>query len=244
MDSKRGRWIPVVKQRGKQATGRKADSPVIFTVLVDNLPSSMDPKGLFHLFEKFGVVKDIFIPQKRRRNTNTRFGFVRYSCEVAAKVAVQKAHGVKLAEFKRNRGHGQIHFQRSKQTNPWGVIQSDPYPCTSKKTYEVAVKGIQDVGNDFVTVKAEEYGNGWLYDSVVVRLKVRYVNVYLKTELKGRGIDGFAVRKGGGRDMVLSFMSKEEMEAKMKAIKDKIKDWCEAIIQWRLELALAQERIA
>ncbi|KAL7162427.1 hypothetical protein ACSBR2_042838 [Camellia fascicularis] len=81
----------------------------------------MDPKGLFNLFEKFGVIKDIFIPQKRRRNTNTRFGFVRYSCEVVAKVAVQKAHGlwvddkklfVKFAAFERNREQGQFHFQK------------------------------------------------------------------------------------------------------------------------------------
>ncbi|KAL7193518.1 hypothetical protein ACSBR2_025181 [Camellia fascicularis] len=52
----------------------------------------MDPKALFQLFTKFGIVKDVFIPHKRRKATNTRFGFVRFDCSVAANVAVQKAN--------------------------------------------------------------------------------------------------------------------------------------------------------
>ncbi|KAL7235706.1 hypothetical protein ACSBR1_019072 [Camellia fascicularis] len=70
----------------------------------------MDPKTLFKLFTKFGTLKDVFIPQKRRKFTNTRFGFVRYVCLVAVKVAVTKANGlwvedreiqVKMAEYDR-----------------------------------------------------------------------------------------------------------------------------------------------
>ncbi|KAL7260647.1 hypothetical protein ACSBR1_006334 [Camellia fascicularis] len=112
MVTQRGGWIPMVKQRGKQEARRSVGSAIVFTVFVDNRPSSMDTKGLFNLFGKFGVVNDIFIPQKRRRNTNTRFGFIRYSCEVAANVAVQKANGlwvddkklfVKFTAFDRSR---------------------------------------------------------------------------------------------------------------------------------------------
>ncbi|KAL7241820.1 hypothetical protein ACSBR1_014411 [Camellia fascicularis] len=225
MYSKRGGWIPVVKQRGKQEAGRKADSAAVFTVFMDNLPSSLDPKDLFNLFWKFGVVKDIFIPQKRRRNTNTRFGFVRYNCEVAAKVAMQKAHdlwvddkklGVKFVEHDRNRVQGQIHLQPPKHSNPSAEVWRDLNHFTSNKSFA---------------------------DVVRVRLKARYVNIRLKIELKDRGIDGFEVRKGGGRDVVLSFKSKEVMESKMKAIKTIIEDWCEVINQWRPELTLAQDRL-
>ncbi|KAL7196661.1 hypothetical protein ACSBR1_036639 [Camellia fascicularis] len=54
----------------------------------------MDPKGLSELFTKFGELKDVFIPNKRRKMTNTKFGFVRFDCAVAAKVAIQKANGL------------------------------------------------------------------------------------------------------------------------------------------------------
>ncbi|KAL7167073.1 hypothetical protein ACSBR2_037694 [Camellia fascicularis] len=92
-----GGWIPVVKKRGRSATqggskeGRREE---MYTLFVDNLPDSMDPKSMFALFLKFGVVKDVFIPQKRRKTTNTRFGFVRFDCPVAASVAEQKANGI------------------------------------------------------------------------------------------------------------------------------------------------------
>ncbi|KAL7263702.1 hypothetical protein ACSBR1_001793 [Camellia fascicularis] len=58
--------------------GGKEDG--IFTIFVDNLPESMTPKGLFKLFTKFGIIKDVFIPMKRMKLTGSRFGFVRYGC--------------------------------------------------------------------------------------------------------------------------------------------------------------------
>ncbi|KAL7237543.1 hypothetical protein ACSBR2_003779 [Camellia fascicularis] len=70
----------------------------------------MDPKSLYTLFSKFGIVKDIFIPMKRRQITSSRFRFVRYDCKVAADMAVQnaddlwcdnKALKVKNAEYKK-----------------------------------------------------------------------------------------------------------------------------------------------
>ncbi|KAL7204376.1 hypothetical protein ACSBR2_017454 [Camellia fascicularis] len=56
----------------------------------------MDPKGLFVLFSKFGVVKDAFIPNKRRQTTRSRFSFVRYDCSVVASMAIQKQMGYGL----------------------------------------------------------------------------------------------------------------------------------------------------
>ncbi|KAL7168367.1 hypothetical protein ACSBR2_038748 [Camellia fascicularis] len=108
-----GGWIQVVRGRERAGPWRSRESAGVFTVFVDNLPASLNPKGLFNLFIKFGVVKDVFIPQKRRRITNTRFGLVRFNCYVAAKIAVQKANGlwvddrplqVKLAEFGKEKG--------------------------------------------------------------------------------------------------------------------------------------------
>ena len=96
-DRGRGSWIPVVKQRGRQVRhnswsgGRKA---ALFTLFVDNLPESMAPKKLYDLLINSRVVKDVFIPQKRRKSTNTRFGFLGYDCSIAANVAEQEANGL------------------------------------------------------------------------------------------------------------------------------------------------------
>ncbi|KAL7261128.1 hypothetical protein ACSBR1_006719 [Camellia fascicularis] len=89
-----GWWKLVVKQRNKVIRRLNGVRARMITVFVDNLPESIDPKGLFTLFNKFGVVKDVFIPNKMRKTFNTRFGFVRYDYTVAAAVAIQKANGL------------------------------------------------------------------------------------------------------------------------------------------------------
>ncbi|KAL7162300.1 hypothetical protein ACSBR2_042724 [Camellia fascicularis] len=85
-----GGWIPVFQQKARRNMGNSS----IHTLFVDNLPKTMDPKGLYNMFTKFGVVNNVFMPLKRRKATRSRFGFVRYDCHIAAKVAIQKAIGV------------------------------------------------------------------------------------------------------------------------------------------------------
>ncbi|XP_028081582.1 uncharacterized protein LOC114282996 [Camellia sinensis] len=38
----------------------------------------MNPKGLFTMFSNFGVIRDVYIPDKRRKATRIRFELVRY----------------------------------------------------------------------------------------------------------------------------------------------------------------------
>ncbi|KAL7257681.1 hypothetical protein ACSBR1_003906 [Camellia fascicularis] len=54
----------------------------------------MDPEGLYKVFTNYGIVKDVFISNKRRKLTRSRFGFIRHACPVAANMAIQKAHGI------------------------------------------------------------------------------------------------------------------------------------------------------
>ncbi|XP_028110551.1 serine/arginine-rich splicing factor SC35-like [Camellia sinensis] len=105
-----GGWIPVIRRRVVGNQDGYCKKTEVITIFVDNIPESMDAKGLFSHFRKFGVVKDAFIPGKRRRVLGSRFGFVRYDCEVAAEMAIEKADGlwcdnkalkVKRAEFQK-----------------------------------------------------------------------------------------------------------------------------------------------
>ncbi|GMP69083.1 hypothetical protein CsSME_00028478 [Camellia sinensis var. sinensis] len=112
----RGGWKPVLHRRKVGSQLRDTTEGGWITIFVDNIPGSMDSKSLFTLFRKFSLVKDVFIPGKRRKASNSRFGFVSYDCQVAASVGIQKADGlwcgnkalrVKRAEYQKIPAEGQ-----------------------------------------------------------------------------------------------------------------------------------------
>ncbi|KAL7207714.1 hypothetical protein ACSBR1_029627 [Camellia fascicularis] len=86
----KGGWKSVFRRR----TRRAGASLNLYIVFVDDIPDSMSPKGLFTIFTNFGIVKDVFKPNKRRKATQSRFGFVRYDCRIVAGVVMKKANGV------------------------------------------------------------------------------------------------------------------------------------------------------
>ncbi|KAL7164121.1 hypothetical protein ACSBR2_040099 [Camellia fascicularis] len=89
-----GGWSLVIQKQGGRKTPSDSHHAGLFTMFVDDIHESMNPKNLFGLFTKFETVKDVYIPMKRRKATGSRFGFVRFDCLVAAEVAVQKANGL------------------------------------------------------------------------------------------------------------------------------------------------------
>ncbi|KAL7191445.1 hypothetical protein ACSBR2_023512 [Camellia fascicularis] len=96
----------------------------------------------------------------------------------------------------------------------------------------------KDEGGDNITLKAEEIGNRWLYESVVVRLNESY---NLKKKIEAIGVEDVLVRESGGRDVVFTFRSKEEMALKLKPIKELILEWCKDISKGKSGLVLEQE---
>ncbi|KAL7251598.1 hypothetical protein ACSBR1_013441 [Camellia fascicularis] len=105
-----GGWNPVLRRRRVGNQSSRSVENGLFTIFVDEIPNSMNPKSLFTLFNKFGVVKDAFIPAKRSKATGSRFGFVRYDYQVAIEIVVLKVDGlwcdnkalkVKKTEFKK-----------------------------------------------------------------------------------------------------------------------------------------------
>ncbi|XP_028124251.1 serine/arginine-rich splicing factor SC35-like [Camellia sinensis] len=147
----------------------------------------MVPRKLHDLFNKFGVVKDVFIPQKRKA-TNTRFGFMRYDCSIAADVAEQKANGlwvddkslsVKIAEY----GKGIEDRQRQKPLPPRYFEPRKANTAAAKQIWQQRTDGRSFVevtkGPDpryqpLTTIKVDEIRNGWLYESMIMRLKPHY----------------------------------------------------------------------
>ncbi|KAL7265657.1 hypothetical protein ACSBR1_003444 [Camellia fascicularis] len=246
----RGGWIPVVKQRGRQMhpnlrlENRRAS---LFTLFVDNLPESMASRKLYDLFNMFGVVKDVFIPQKRRKLTYTRFGFVRYDCSITADVAEQKANGlwvddkslsVKITEY----GKGIEDRQRQKplptrhSKHRKASVMAPKliwHQRTDDRSFAEVIKGVDPRCSPLTTIKVDELENGWLYESMVMRLKADYSIQQVKNELMKREVKNVLVREESGGDAIISFSSKEELLSKMTLLKSWFHDWCEYIIEWR-----------
>ncbi|KAL7231486.1 hypothetical protein ACSBR2_009690 [Camellia fascicularis] len=118
MGANEGGWKPVFRRR----QGRQGPLAKLHTIFVDEIPESMNPKGLFTMFSNFGVVKDVYIPEKRRKATRTRF--VRYDCPVAPGIAIQKANGVWCGD--RTLKLKKADFERDKEPTHLRVVVQKP----------------------------------------------------------------------------------------------------------------------
>ena len=69
-----------------------------FTIFVDNLPEKVNNWWLRRAFSRCGVVVDAFIPLRRRKVLNTKFGFVRFKHERDAVKATHWYDGISWME--------------------------------------------------------------------------------------------------------------------------------------------------
>ncbi|GMP81599.1 hypothetical protein CsSME_00036251 [Camellia sinensis var. sinensis] len=249
-----GGWIPVVNHRKRREVWSKEARKGLFSIFVDNIPQKMDPKDLFQLFTKFGVVRDVFIPQKRRKATNTRFGFVRFDCSVAANIAIQKANGlwvedrelkVKVAEY------GRIEDRSVKRNQSGGIFGGNEDRGRFDRVRHGLQRSFVDVVKDGIdtpmgktasTIKVNEEGHGWLFESAILKFKTEYSLQSIRMVLKENGLGHVLARKGGGRKVVFTFLSKEDMLVNILSIKEWFKDWCESIKIWESDDTAEQER--
>ncbi|KAL7218543.1 hypothetical protein ACSBR2_011748 [Camellia fascicularis] len=157
--------------------------------------------------------------------------------EAAAGVAVKKANGVwcedktlkvKKADYgKEQAGKEKIQAKEGpiKQRTE-GVGSFGPNGNTKKGTYAEVVKGSSVIGGSEVRVKAEEYGNDWLYYSTIAKMRVKCSVAELKKEFQNRGLVDVKIREGGGRIVYMTFRSGEDMKTKMIEMGEWIHDWC------------------
>ncbi|KAL7218938.1 hypothetical protein ACSBR2_012077 [Camellia fascicularis] len=203
-----GGWIPVVRHRKGGGAKRSETSHGLFTIFVDNLPQTMDVRSLFKFFTKFGIVKDAFIPFKRRVVTNSRFGFVRFDCSVAANIAIQKANGLlvddRVLEVKNatyGRGSRVEQSKRRPQTTRRFFDSNNirgQASCAGQKSFAEVLKG-----NTPIEARNE------------------------------KGLKQVLVRKGGGRDVVLTFNSQEELKSNIYNIKEWFREYSQSVGEWK-----------
>ncbi|KAL7197881.1 hypothetical protein ACSBR2_020410 [Camellia fascicularis] len=129
----------------------------------------MDPKGLYAIFTKFEVVRDMFIPNQRRKMPQSRFGFVHYSCLVEARMAVQKANGlwcdnrtlkVKVEVFVKDKEVRQGPSEISVGRRGVGSTSWAPVAVQGRKSYAQAVSGRGLVANTSITISGSKILKG------------------------------------------------------------------------------------
>lgn len=174
----------------------------------------MNAQSLFKLFTKFGIVKDVFIPLKRRIVTKSRFGFVRFDCPVIADIAIQKANGLLVGDMvlevknaKYARGNRDEQSKRlSQSTRRFFTTTSIKGKASyaDQRSFAEVLKEEPPTAasNVSMTIKVDEVGYGWLYDSVIIRLNAKYSTHDIGNALKANGLDQVLVRQGGGCDVV------------------------------------------
>ncbi|KAL7217518.1 hypothetical protein ACSBR2_010884 [Camellia fascicularis] len=192
-----GGWQPVVRRHGGRGVRNSWTNGSIHSIFVDNLPETMRAKGLFSIFCNYRVVVDTFIPNKRRKMTSSRFGFVRYSCPVAADMAIQKANGlwcddkalkVKKADYSKEYGTKQQAGPSMQPRKFAEKLNSSHVGYQRKRSFAEVVSGKASGSNSSCIIKAYEEGNGWLYESVIARLKPIYAVEEFKAEIVRRDL--------------------------------------------------------
>lgn len=166
-------------------------------------------------------------------------------------MAVQKAHGlwcddralkVKMAKFGKEFGPKprSIQVSQTRKAANDNHMATAGYQRTRSLAEVVRGRGIQTAA--IRTIHAVEEGNGWLYESVVARLKPSSSVVNFKEEIIRKGFGDVKVRMGGGRNMVLTFNSVEDMKVKFQKMQEWLNEWCESAHEWQHGLVFEQER--
>ncbi|GAB2268026.1 hypothetical protein Dimus_003002 [Dionaea muscipula] len=116
----------------------------------------MEKNEVRRVFSNFGIVTDVFLPSKQSVR-GTRFGFVRYNCEVAAWMAVEKGNRVwiKDKQVKVNMAAS----GRVKRSSKPGVLRKDD-----------RTKGPRDEpeGLNIPLIQGDTSGDEWLRRSFIV----------------------------------------------------------------------------
>lgn len=218
------------------------DHSGLLSLFVDNLPEDVGILWFRKFSSQYGVVKDAYIPFKRSKVTNRRFGFVRYDCATSAEVAISKANGfwiddrrlfVKRAAFQANRivpNHKKlfqnsaylstdgksskgVDSERSCKSNEDGLFLQQGKPTVS---FADVVKGM-NVAPSIFSIKGKEndWGDGedWLSRSVIAKLPSFRSIESIRENFYMEGVLDVLIRSLGGNYVVLTFPTVGDMEA-------------------------------
>lgn len=220
-----------------------SDCKGLFSLFVDNLPEDVGLIWFGKFFNQYGVVREAYIPIKRSKVINRRFGFVRYDCASSAEVAIAKANGfwiedrklfVKLAAFEvqsnklvvrrvvqdstyisasGNISRGVDHCKQGTASHHVQLGKTDH--CKGASFADV-VKG-RNVSPSICTIKAKVdtsvERDNWLSRSVIAKSPSRRSIESIRENFYMEGVFDVQIRALGGFYFLLTFPSIDDMKA-------------------------------
>ncbi|KAH7858014.1 hypothetical protein Vadar_019018 [Vaccinium darrowii] len=242
-----GGWIPKVNihrnNQGNKHNGSGNFNQSLCTLFIDNLPEEVDLGWLRKYFNKFGFVKDVYIPAKRSKRTGSKFGFVQYDCHVAAGVAISKSNGLwvkdkqlfaKEASFGHYAGKSALKLPSLPRTDVETSIHEAKEDHSSNldadfckvKNYNKGKSDAQvvtGVSNNLeapdsidIVLKISPSGNDWLLRSAVGLLQLLISVEDLQKEFyKEHGVN-VIIRDMGGRSMLITYPNEELRNVSVK----------------------------
>ncbi|KAH7839352.1 hypothetical protein Vadar_003088 [Vaccinium darrowii] len=142
----------------------------VVTIYVDNLSEDMDAAWLGQIFSKYGCVLDAFIPKKRSRGFNSKFGFVRFGSLREAEEAISSMNGMiirdkemlaKVATFSSAKDYGENEkkevFRKTDKDKEekGGFLKPEPFFHNGQgMSYAEAVSGSKSNGPRRISIEA------------------------------------------------------------------------------------------
>ncbi|KAH7858671.1 hypothetical protein Vadar_026482 [Vaccinium darrowii] len=157
----------------------------VVTIYVDDLLEDMYAAWLGQIFSKYGCVLDAFIPKKRSRGFNSKFGFVRFGSLREAEEAISSMNGMiirdkemlaKVATFSSAKDYGENEkkevFRKTDKDKEEkrGFLKPEPFFHNGQgMSYVEAVSGSKSNGLRRISIEANPIE--WLCRSAVAKLR-------------------------------------------------------------------------
>ncbi|KAL7242920.1 hypothetical protein ACSBR1_015343 [Camellia fascicularis] len=218
-------WRPMLRQRWGGKLQRPSDQSGLVTLFVDDIPEKMDSRRCVRSYE-----------EKERNRLKVQGNGLWWDDK---RIKVKKAD-FKKAEQRNSLKKGEVDGARNSnqgrlKTDTTMRKGNDNFPRQGReavrgmRSYAEVVSRGKKQGNDHITVFTKEEGNGWLYESVVVKLKSFFSFYAFKEKVWRRGYKDVLVREGGGRLAVLTFPLAQAFTEGAASLKEWTFEWGDSL---------------
>ncbi|GAB2286815.1 hypothetical protein Dimus_021208 [Dionaea muscipula] len=257
--SEAGGWTTVLQKRYQRVTaGERGRYGKMIMLFVEDMPDSMDQHAMFKLFSKFGVVRDVYLPNKRKR-LGKQFGFVHFDCEVIVEVAIQKTNGMwmndkvlkvkgRVADYQRHQGpktfeRGNTRISplsgagvapaRATNHGQSSMIQNQTF--SGRDSFANVVKRGKVQNSSLLMVKGASIGNGWLHRSVVASLCDYRSSEFLIESFMQNRVGNATAKRLGNKQVLLTFQTEELMKLCIEQHNKGGSQWFSLIYPWTVD---------
>ncbi|KAL4378615.1 hypothetical protein GQ457_02G032850 [Hibiscus cannabinus] len=217
--------------------------PKCWTVFVANLPRNLHWKGVWQVFDRHGVVVDVFIPKKLAKD-GSRFGFVCMRSKGDAERVIERFNGfwlygsrVRVSMAQRERAS----FWRKKHEDPLSQKQTTTtrygkQPILDNKEFDGKDSSRRRVIGEVEEEKLE------ILRFCAVGYCCRQCSVLdLVKEFRAAGLEGFTVMRDSGSLVLLMFLNEDQRRLILD--KDVLQQWLENVMEWSPGLQLPNRRV-